>query len=451
MRIKRLVSVFLCIALCLGMCTAVFAADVSGSCGAAVNWSYDAATKTLSISGTGDMTDYEDVVSIPWKPYCKEIEKIEIGDGVTSIGNYSLSWCEKVTSVVIPESVKRIGVDAFGWCSALKDVKLPAGLTTLDREAFAICSSLESIDIPAGVTTIGSMPFLSCYELKNINVDPGNAKYKSFDGVLYDVQSAMLVCYPLGKTADTYTVPDNITTIGPSAFSGNEVLKTVNMPSVKTVGNKAFFTCSSLYTVNMAGVEKIEDLAFYRCSNLVSVKLPATATSLGNEVFRNSGNMQLLMLENDNIALGENLLGGAPYAAIVANNGSSGQYYAYASNTPFYGFVNVYYGGKETEYDPAAFIVNDSYTLVPMRQVFDMLGAEVTWDEATNTAMAVRDGVIISIQIGSNMMYRNGEAIALPITGQLIADRTYVPIRAISEAFGNTVDWDDTTNSVYIN
>ncbi len=447
---KKFISVCLCIALCFGMCTAVFAADTSGSCGAAAVWSYDAATKTLTISGTGDMTDYEDVISIPWKPYCKEIQKIEIADGITSIGNYSLSWCENVTSVIVPQSVKRIGVDAFGWCTSLKDITLPMGLQIIDREAFAICSSLESIEIPAGVTAIGSMPFLSCYELSSINVNAENSKYKSFDGVLYDVENAELVCYPLGRAGEEFTVPDNITSIGSSAFSGNETLRTVNMPAVKKIGDKAFFTCSSLSAVNMGALEKIEDLAFYRCNNLVSVKLPSSTVSLGNEVFRNCINLQLLMLQNDSITLGSNLLGGAPYAVIVANNLSQGQYYAYQNGVPFYGFVNVYYGGNLMQYDPAAFIVNDSYTLVPMRQVFEMLEAEVTWDDATNTAKAARGGITVSIQIGSDTMYRNGEAIALPISGQLIADKTYVPLRAVSEAFGNTVQWEDASNSAYI-
>lgn len=447
---KKLTAVVLCITLCLTLCVPVFAASTSGSCGASVNWNYDEASKTLTISGTGDMKNYEDVVSIPWKVYCKEIEKIEIGVGVTSIGDYSLSWCEKVTQIAVPSTVTRIGVDAFGWCSALKNITLPESLLTLDREAFALCSSLESIEIPSSVETIGSMPFLSCYALKDINVSAANPKYRSFDGVLYDIQSGTLVCYPLGKTAEEFTVPENITIIGPSAFSGNEVLKTVNMPSVKKIGNKAFFTCSALYNVVMSSVEAIEDLAFYRCNNIVSVSLPASAVSLGSEVFRNCANLQLVMLANDNIAIGSNLLGGSPYAAIVANNGSTGQMYAFGSGAPFYGFVNVFYGGAAIAYDPAAFIVNDSTTLVPMRQVFEMLSADVSWNDATNTASAVRDGINVSIQIGSNVMYKNGTPIELPVSGQLIADRTYVPLRAVSEAFGSQVDWDGNTNSVYI-
>lgn len=447
---KKITAAVLCIALCLTLFVPVFAAETSGTCGASVNWSYDAVSKTLTLSGTGEMTNYKDVVSIPWKVYCKEIQKIEIGTGITSIGDYSLSWCENVTSVVIPPSVTRIGVDAFGWCSSLRDVTLPDGLLSIEREAFALCSSLETIDIPASVTNIGSMAFLSCYGLKDINVNAGNTKYRSFDGVLYDVQSSTLVCYPLGKSAETFTVPENIINIGPSAFSGNEVLKTVEMPSVKKIGNKAFFTCSALYNVVMNSVEIIEDLAFYRCSDIVSVSLPESAVSLGSEVFRNCANLQLVMLANNNIAIGSNILGGAPYAAIVANNYSTGQMYAYNCGIPFYGFVKVYYDGEAVAYDPTAFIVNDSTTLVPMRQVFEMLNADVSWNDATNTAGAVRGGVAVSIQIGSGTMYRNGQAIDLPVPGQLIADKTYVPLRAVTEAFGNQVGWDENTNSVYI-
>lgn len=447
---KKIVSVLLCMALCLSLCPAVFAAETSGSCGDAVSWNFDASSGTLTLEGTGAMKDYEDLISIPWKTHCKNIKNIVISEGITSIGDYSLSWCEQVESVTVPSTVTRIGIDAFGWCSSLKNVSLPTGLKKLDREAFALCTALETIEIPQGVNEIGSMPFLSCYALKDINVSAENQKYKSFDGVLYDMQSSSLICYPLGKTATEFTVPSNITSIGASAFSGNKVLKSVDLSTVKEIGNKAFFTCSALYDVKMSSVENIYELAFYRCDNIVSITVPNTAISLGNEVFRNCTNLQLVMFENDAVSLGSNIFSGDPYVSIVGNEGSTCHYYAYGNSVPFNIFVDIYNNGSIVNFDPTAFIINDSYTLVPMRQVFDMLGAEVSWDSATNTASAVRGGITVSVSIGSNVMYRNGEAVALPVIGQLIADKTYIPLRAVSEAFGSVVNWDGANNAVYI-
>lgn len=137
--------------------------------------------------------------------------------------------------------------------------------------------------------------------------------------------------------------------------------------------------------------------------------------------------------------------------AIAGNEHSSIMEYANNNEIPFYQIVNVIYGGNPVTFDPMAFVVNDSTTLVPMRAVFEMLGADVDWDETSNTAIASKDGIKLSIQIGSSILYRNGEAITLSEAGRLTADKTYVPLRAVSEAFGNDVQWDGETSTVIIN
>ncbi len=446
---KRLFSLCLCLFVLAASCTVVAAAETEGSCGDGVSWSYDAQSATLSISGTGAISDFKDVASVPWKSYCKEIRNISISEGITAIGNYAFSWCENVTSVTVPATVTKIGADAFGWCAALESVSLPEGLQSIGSEAFVACTSLKTVGIPAGVTSIGNSPFMSCFALTDINVNSGNSKYKSFDGVLYDLSESSLICYPMGKTADDVQVPSNITKIGDSAFTDNETIRSVSMPSVKEVGAMAFFACRNLYSVDASSVETIGDMAFYKCDNMVSINLPAAA-AVGKQAFRNCINLQLAMFGNNSVQIGEDVFKGDPYIAIVANNGSAAQNYAYANSITYNGFVSVYYGGAEVEYDPAAFIVNDATTLVPMRQVFEMLGAQVTWDDGINTAIAKKDGIAVSIAIGSPYLYKNGEEIPLPETGKLIADRTYVPLRAVTEAFGNTVEWVDATNTVNI-
>ena len=78
---------------------------------------------TLTISGTGDMPDYEiHDNKAPWRIYQDKIEKVVIKDGVTNIGSYAFYYCENLTSVRIPDSVTSIGMFAFSSCKALSSI-----------------------------------------------------------------------------------------------------------------------------------------------------------------------------------------------------------------------------------------------------------------------------------------------------------------------------------------
>ena len=111
--------------------------------------------------------------------------------------------------------------------------------------------------------------------------------------------------------------------------------------------------------------------------------------------------------------------------------------------------ISVYVNGKAVNFDVPPTTINDR-TMIPLRATFEMLGASVSWDDNTQTATGVKDGISVMLTIGSNTLYRNGNAVTLDVPPMLIADRTLVPVRAISEAFGCQVDWDENTQSVII-
>lgn len=89
-------------------------------------------------------------------------------------------------------------------------------------------------------------------------------------------------------------------------------------------------------------------------------------------------------------------------------------------------------------------------TMVPMRKIFEALGATVEWDEQANTATAVKDDDTIVIAVDSMKMTKNGQEIALDVPARLINDRMLVPVRAVSEGLGATVAWDENTRQVDI-
>ncbi|WP_339186485.1 copper amine oxidase N-terminal domain-containing protein [Brevibacillus sp. FSL K6-6036] len=93
----------------------------------------------------------------------------------------------------------------------------------------------------------------------------------------------------------------------------------------------------------------------------------------------------------------------------------------------------------------------DGRTLVPLRAIFEALGAKVEWDEATQTVTATKDNNTIQLTIGSKVAYKNGKKINLDVPAQLFnGDTTMVPIRFVSEALGAKVGWDAYSNSVVI-
>ena len=111
--------------------------------------------------------------------------------------------------------------------------------------------------------------------------------------------------------------------------------------------------------------------------------------------------------------------------------------------------VAVFVDGIRVSFDVDPVIINDR-TMVPMRAIFEALGAEVTWDEEAQTAVGVRGDVNVSIGVGDPVMYRDGEDITLESPAVIINDRTLVPVRAVSEAFDCAVSWNGDTSTVFI-
>ncbi|HET6780610.1 MAG TPA: copper amine oxidase N-terminal domain-containing protein, partial [bacterium] len=88
--------------------------------------------------------------------------------------------------------------------------------------------------------------------------------------------------------------------------------------------------------------------------------------------------------------------------------------------------------------------------LVPLRGVFERLGAFVEWDSRTNMVTAVRSGSQIQLRIGSRQAFVNGNLTLLDIPPMVVRGRTLVPLRFISEALGAQVDWDPGARIVYV-
>ena len=111
--------------------------------------------------------------------------------------------------------------------------------------------------------------------------------------------------------------------------------------------------------------------------------------------------------------------------------------------------IRVIVDGEQLAFDVDPVIENDR-TLVPMRLIFEALGADVKWDEASRTASAVKDEITVSITIDNAIMTKNGENVTLDAPARLIGGRTLVPVRAVSEGLGAEVEWDSASRTVKV-
>ena len=130
---KKLITC-LCMALAATLGSATLKAQYGplpggGYGSSSINWKYETATRTLTLTGYGRIPDYSNLQPAPWAKHRAEIKSIVIGSGITSIGEY-----------------------AFAGSSALTSVQIPAGVTQIEDYAFANCSALPAITLPIGVT-----------------------------------------------------------------------------------------------------------------------------------------------------------------------------------------------------------------------------------------------------------------------------------------------------------
>ncbi len=94
--------------------------------------------------------------------------------------------------------------------------------------------------------------------------------------------------------------------------------------------------------------------------------------------------------------------------------------------------------------------IKDDRTLVPLRAIFEALNASVAWDGATQTITSKRGNKTVTMTIGQNVMYIDGTPKAMDVAPELKNSTTFIPVRAISEAFGCNVKWDDATRTVFV-
>jgi uncharacterized repeat protein (TIGR02543 family) len=284
------------------------------------------------------------VTNIAWYAFlgCKSLTSITIPNSVTSIDS-TFSDCTSLTSIIvdsgnqnyssdngvlfnknktllikypigktatsyiIPNSVTSIGNSAFSSCTSLTSITIPNSVTSIGNYAFSSCTSLTSIAIPNSVTSISDEAFSGCTGLRSIIVDINNQNYSSDNGVLFNKNKTLLIKYPIGKIATSYTIPSSVTNVGDGAFSDCTNLTSITIPnSVTSIGSGAFQSCTGLTSITIPNsVTNTGHNAFGGCTGLTSITIPNSVTSIGYYAFNNCTSLTSITIPNSVTSIGD--------------------------------------------------------------------------------------------------------------------------------------------------
>ncbi len=321
-------------------------ATVVTTAGEGISWSYK--DKTLTLSGSGCMEDYE-LLTTPWDAagYSISVEKLVVGEGIRYLGKNAFAACCNLEEVELPASLRRIGESCFADCAELEELELNEGLMVIENSAFSGCN-LEALRFPRTLAEIGSKAFANCPELTRVEVNPGlltvgeNAFMGCDDltvslpagsrvesalsdmgytvasatsaagsdaadlswsgegwrlekGVLYvtamedytasGVRSAPWGC--LAPLVERVELSDGITNIGSYSFWGFGKCVSANLPEgVQSIGDYAFGACTALEEIKLPSTLKtIGYGSFSYCTSLTALNLPEGLESVGADAF----------------------------------------------------------------------------------------------------------------------------------------------------------------------
>ncbi len=227
---------------------------------------------TLTISGSGNIGDYDYNNRPSWETAGTQINTIVIENGITGIGNYAFDKStatsvhlpasltaigpsafreSKILSVTIPGSVRTIGNDAFRACQGLISATVSEGVQTIGERAFESCNTLRYIDFPSTITSVGAGAFMQCQEMTRVRFMPGSGEVAIGDDVFKQ-------CWRLTDV----TLPEKADCISAGMFSNCSMLPVLYIPAgikevkgLDTNSGGPFSECTALKEINFAGDE----------------------------------------------------------------------------------------------------------------------------------------------------------------------------------------------------
>ena len=443
MRKFLLAALAVCIVIS-AMCPFVTLADAA--LGENITWNLT--DGTLTITGNGDMADFSAASDAPWYANRAAVERIVVSDGITHIGSMAFYGCVNAKTAEIADSVKSIGINAFsyteGSVTSISSVSAPYQFVISSEKDCAKTGEefYVEVDLKGDFKGVSAIQAMVIFDSERISADVDDwcdtAWLESVDktGLGYIsnpmngvVTNTVRVLYiSLGGTkiddgSPLYTAGETTQKVARLKFKAKEDIEAFDI------------TCFYLKDCKVVNAESKTDP---ECG-LMQLTTPSILPISGLKIITNSKDA-------------------ADYATdkgIKAENKDGKEYTAEAKpETKKPDGITVMLDGKKIEFDVEPILVKDR-TMVPMRAIFEALGAKVDWDDDKQTAFGMNANTVVAFQIDNNKMQKSSvdgksETIELDVPAMLVNDRTLVPLRAISESFGNKVDWVDETQTVVI-
>ena len=166
-----------------------------GVCGDDLQWHFDTDSKTLAISGTGDMYAYSTAAAVPWNEYLPSLRKAVIGDGVTALSDYAFYGASGMTELTLPLSLAAPENTTVWYnCTAIKTIHFTHGTGYTDDYVsgdvtyykntpwYLSRKAITVFDMDSAVRGIGKEAFRGCYPLKEITLT--NCEYIATDAFI---------------------------------------------------------------------------------------------------------------------------------------------------------------------------------------------------------------------------------------------------------------------------
>lgn len=443
MRKFLLAALAVCIVIS-AMCPFVTLADAA--LGENITWNLT--DGTLTITGSGDMADFSAASDAPWYANRAAVERIVVSDGITHIGSMAFYGCVNAKTAEIADSVKSIGINAFsyteGSVTSISSVSAPYQFVISSEKDCAKTGEEFYVDVDLkgdfkGVSAIQAMVIFDserisadvddwCDTAWLESVDKTGLGYISnpMNGVVTNTVRVLYISLGGTKIDDgspLYTAGETTQKVARLKFKAKEDIEAFDI------------TCFYLKDCKVVNADSKTDP---ECG-LMQLTTPSILPISGLKIITNSKDA-------------------ADYATdkgIKAEDKDGKEYTADAKpKTEKPDGITVMLDGKKIEFDVEPILVKDR-TMVPMRAIFEALGAKVDWDDDKQTAFGMNANTVVAFQIDNNKMQKSSvdgksETIELDVPAMLVNDRTLVPLRAISESFGNKVDWVDETQTVII-